>query len=83
MASISDVEIIGAKSGLEDYSNRVFFWRIYEGRFENIDRYFFGNKIVVKCYYFYRSSAEIRREYIYFWKKVDGDWKLDSHIRPG
>ncbi|NHK30928.1 MAG: MBL fold metallo-hydrolase [Asgard group archaeon] len=70
--------------GLDDYSNQVFFWRIHDGRFENIDRYFFGNKIVEKCYYCYRrsiDSEEYRREYIYFWKKVDDDWKLSSQIR--
>ncbi|NHJ46566.1 MAG: MBL fold metallo-hydrolase [Asgard group archaeon] len=70
--------------GLDDYTNQVFFWQIYDGRFETIDRYFFGNKIVEKCYYFFRSSVdsdENRREYIYFWKKVNGDWKLSSQIR--
>lgn len=70
--------------GLEDYKQQIFFWKIHEGRYETLERYFFGDKIVERCYYIYKSTAdskELRREYIYYWKKVDNEWKISSQIR--
>ena len=70
--------------GIDDYNQQVFFNPIYQGRYETTERYFFGDKFVERCFYYYQpiaDSEEMRREYFYHWKLVANNWKLYSVIR--